>query len=61
MVLLLMDIITCNAEETHLCNNRSLSCEKKFTIQQYGARCHRANFVTNYLNENVPDCIRKEN
>ena len=56
-----MDIITCNAEETHLCNNRSLSCEKKLTIQQYGARCHRANSVTNYLNENVPDCIRKEN
>ena len=55
-----MAITICNAEETHLCDNRSLSCEKKFTIQQYGARCHRANSVTNYLNENVPDFIRKE-
>ena len=34
--------------------------EKKFTIQQYGARRHTANSVTNYLNENVPDYIRKE-
>ena len=37
------------------------SCGKKFTIQQYGARSHTANSVTNYLNENVPDYIRKEN
>ena len=35
--------------------------EKKFTIQQYGARRHTANSVTNYLNENVPDYIKKEN
>ena len=35
----------------------SLSCGKKFTIQHYGARCHTANFVTNYLNENVPHYI----
>ena len=40
---------------------RSLSCRKKFTIQQYATRCHTANSVTNYLNENVPDYIRKEN
>ena len=34
--------------------------EKKFTIQKYEVRCHTANFVTSYLNENVPDNIRKE-
>ena len=33
---------------------------KKFTIQQYGACCHTTNSVTNYLNENDPDYIRKE-
>ena len=37
-----------------------LSGGRKFTIQD-GARCHTANPVTNYLNENVPDYIRKEN
>ena len=45
----------------HLYVIRSLSCGKKFTIQKYEARCHTANSVTNYLNENVPDYIRKEN
>ena len=35
---------------------RNWSCGKKFTIQQYGA-----NSVTNYLNENVSDYIRKKN
>ena len=45
----------------HLYVIRSLSCGKKFIIQQYGALCHTANSVTNYLNENVPDYIRKEN
>ena len=39
---------------------RSLSCGKKFTIQQYGALCHTINHVTDYFNENVPDYIRKE-
>ena len=38
-----------------------LSCGQKFTIQQYGARCHTANSVTNYLGENVPHYIRNEN
>ena len=45
----------------HLYVIRSLSCGKKFTIQKYEARCHTANSVTNYLNENVPDNIRKQN
>ena len=40
---------------------RRLSCGQKFTIQQYGARCHTANFVSNSLNENIPNYIRKEN
>ena len=54
---LLMAIITWNAEETSLCNNEIILWTK-FTIQQYGARCHTANSVTNYLNENVPGYIR---
>ena len=45
----------------HLYVIRSLSCGKKFAIQQYGARCNTANSVVDYLNENVPDYIRKEN
>ena len=45
----------------HLYIIRSLSCGKKFTIQQYGARYTTANSVANYLNENVTDYIRKEN
>ena len=45
----------------HLYVIRSLCCGKKFTIQQYGSRCYTANSATNYLNENVPDYIRKEN
>ena len=40
---------------------RSASCGKKFFIQKYEARCHTANSVTNYLNENVLDNIRKQN
>ena len=38
-----------------------LSYENKFTIQKYEARCHTAISATNYLNENVPDNIRKQN
>ena len=34
---------------------------KKFTIQQCAPRFHTANSVTNYLNKNVPNYIRKEN
>ena len=45
----------------HLYVIRGLSWGKKFTIQQYEARCHTANSVTNYLNDNVSDYIRKEN
>ena len=45
----------------HLDVIRSWSCGKKFTVQQYGACRHTANSVTNYLNENVPDYIKKEN
>ena len=45
----------------HLYVIKSLSCGKKFTIQKHEARCHTANSVTNYLNENVPDNIRKQN
>ena len=37
------------------------SYENKFTIQKYEARCHTAISATNYLNENVPDNIRKQN
>ena len=44
----------------HLYVIRSLSREQKFTIQQYGALCHTVYSVTNCLNENVPDYIRKE-
>ena len=40
---------------------RSLSCGKKFIIQKYEARCHTTNYVTYYLNGNVPDNIRKQN
>ena len=40
---------------------RSFSCGKKFTIQKYEACCHTANSLTDYLNENVPDNIRKQN
>ena len=40
---------------------RSLSCGKKFAVQKYEARCHTAHSVTNYLNENVRDNIRKQN
>ena len=35
--------------------------DNNFTIQQDGACWHIANSVTNYLNENVPNYIRKEN
>ena len=45
----------------HLYVIKSLSCGKKFPFQKYEARCHTANSVTNYLNENVPDNIRKQN
>ena len=38
-----------------------LSGERKLTIQQDGARCHTISTGTSYLNENVPDYIRKEN
>ena len=44
----------------HLYVISSLSCGKKFTIQQYRVRCHTAKPVTTYLSENVPDYIRKE-
>ena len=44
----------------HLYAIRSLSCGKKFIIQQYGARCQTANSVTNDLNGNVPDYTRKD-
>ena len=45
----------------HLYAIRSLSCGKKFTILQYGPLCNTKNSVTNYLNENASDYIRKEN
>ena len=45
----------------HLYVIRSLSCGKKITIQKWEARCHTGNSVTNYLNENAPDNIRKQN
>ena len=45
----------------HLSVISRLSCGQTFTIQQYGARCPTENFVTNYLNENVPDYIIKKN
>ena len=44
----------------HLYVIRSLSWGKKFTIQQSGSCCHTANSVTNYLNENAPDYIKKQ-
>ena len=41
---------------------RRLSGRRKFTIQQDdGARCNKANSVTNFLNENIPDYIKKDN
>ena len=45
----------------HLYVIRSLSCGEKLTSQKYEARCHTANSVINYLNENVPDTTRKQN
>ena len=45
----------------HLFVIRILSCRKKKTFERYGAHCQTANFVTNYLNENVPDYVRKKN
>ena len=60
MVRLLMAIITWNAEETSLCNKEFILW-KKFTIQKYGPLCNTKNSVTNYLNENASDYIRKEN
>ena len=60
MVRRLMAIITWNAEETSFCNKEFILLEK-FTVQQYGALCQTKNSVTNYLYENVPDYIRKEN
>ena len=45
----------------HLYVIKRLSCGQKFTIQQYGAPCYTANSLTNYLNQNVPDYIIKEN
>ena len=45
----------------HLYVISSLFCGKKFAIQQYGARCNTENSVANYLDENIPDYIRKEN
>ena len=50
-----------NMLKKHLYVIKSLSYWKKFTVQQYGARCQTANSVTNYLNENVSGYIRKEN
>ena len=44
----------------HLYVIKRLSRGRKFTIQQDGARCHTSNPVTNHLNENVPDYVRKE-
>ena len=45
----------------HLYVKRRLPGGRKFTVQQDGTRCHTANFVTRYLNEYVPDYMRKEN
>ena len=45
----------------HLYVTRRWYCGPKFTIQQYGAHCHTAKSLNNYLNENVHDYIRKEN
>ena len=47
-------------QNKHLYVIRSLSCGKTYTIQQYAARCHTGNSVTNYLNESFPDYIRQE-
>ena len=56
MLLLLLEML-----KKHLYVVRSLYCGKKFTIQKYEADYHTANSVTNYLNKNVPDNIRKQN
>ena len=45
----------------HLYVLRRLSYGRKFPIQQYGTGCLTGDSVINYLNENVPDYIRKEN
>ena len=55
-----MAVITWNAEEISLRNKEFLLWEKVH-YSKIWARCHTANSVTNYLNENVPDTIRKQN
>ena len=47
--------------ERHLYVIKRMSGEqRRFTIQQDGATCHTANSVITYLEEHVPDFIRKE-
>ena len=55
-----MAIITWNAVETSLCLKEFILWKNVHYSTIWG-RCHTANSVTNYLNENVPDFIRKEN
>ena len=45
----------------HLHAIKRLSDGRKFTIQQDGVCYHTKNYITNYLNENVLDYVRKEN
>ena len=46
---------------TKLKLNNDILKNKYTKIGNSLARCHTANSVTNYLNENVPDNIRKQN
>ena len=55
-----MAIITWNAEETSLCLKEFILWKNVHYSTIWGSQPHIANSVTNYLNENVPDFIRKE-
>ena len=48
-----------NAEETSLTNKKTICWTKVLCSTRWGSLPH-SNFVTDYLNENVPDYIRKE-
>ena len=48
-------------KKKHLHVIKRLSGGRKFIIQQDGVRSNTANSVTNCLNENVLDYVRKEN
>ena len=59
-VRLLMAINTWNAEETSWCNKEFISCKKVYYSTICDSSPH-SKFCYQFLNENVPDYVRKEN